>query len=369
MTDTARVGFVGLGGRGTTHADALADLPHRVAAGADVVAETRDAFEDRFGVPTYEDFEEMYDDVSLDAVVVSTPNAFHAPAAVAALERDVAVLVEKPLADGVDAAERVVEAHGDSDAFCMVGFNNRFAAAPQLFVEQREAGRFGELRHVDATYRRRRGVPGHGSWFTDGDLSGGGALVDLGVHAIDLALYLLGYPDVESVTGVTRSDIGSRRDYADPDGWNEHWDTETDGAYDVEDEALAFVRTASGATFSLDVAWATNAEPEHGLEVRGTRAGAQLGIGGSDLTILGAEKGAVDHYEDVDLRGRTVQSDERQLATFLDGVLAGEAPDMNTVEEGLLVQRVIDAVYRSSEAGGPVDLADGEAAHPSNRQQ
>jgi len=339
---------------GTNHAGSLDDLGHRIVAGADVVSEKRAAFGEEYDAGTYEDAEAMLEAESLDAVVVTTPNAYHAPAATAALERDVNVFCEKPLADSLENAERIADAARRSDAHVMVGFHSRFSTAGEVLTDYREAGRFGEITHVEGSFVRRRGIPGVGSWFTTEALSGGGALIDIGVHLIDFVLYLAGFPEPVEVSGTTRSEFGGRADYADPDGWAGHWETDAE-TFDVDDSASAFVRCADGTTLSLEVAWATNREADRSIRLRGTGAGAACALAGEEVTILETGSEGVDHYSDATLSGSLDPSGyEAELAYFADTVAAGEAPATNTVDEALTVQRVIDAIYRSSEAGEAV---------------
>ncbi|MFB6296700.1 MAG: Gfo/Idh/MocA family protein [Halobacteriales archaeon] len=355
MADST-IGIVGLGGMGQLHAGNVADHGGEVIAGADVIEGAREEFAEAFDAATYEDYEEMYDAAEPDGVVITTPNTFHEPAATAALERNIDVLCEKPLADTLDAAESIADAAHGSDAFCMVGFHNRFSVAGELFTEHRENGRFGEIRHVEANFIRRRGIPGLGSWFTDRDLSGGGALIDIGVHAIDFALYLAGYPDVAEVSGTVRTDFGDTEAYADPDDWAGNWRTDEE-VFDVDDSANAFIRCANGATIALDVAWATNREPEREFVARGTEAGARCDLGGDSLHLYETDTAATDHYVDTGLEGSLDPSGhEAEDIAFLEGIETGERPEINRVEEGLTVQRVIDAIYRSSEEGGAVQL-------------
>ena len=358
MDTAVRCGIVGLGGMGTEHAGNVTEAGHDVVAGTDVVDEKRSSFAAEFDAATYEDHEAMYEAESLDAVVITTPNAFHAPAAIGALERNIAVLCEKPLADSLSAAEEIADAAHASDAFCMVGFHNRFSGAASLFESHRERGTFGDVSHVEVDYVRRRGIPGVGSWFTQRDLSGGGALIDLGVHAIDFALYLAGFPEVEEVSGVTRSQFGDRADYADPDGWAGHWDT-GEASFDVDDSASAFVRCVDGTTISLEVAWATNRDPSNEVVIRGTEAGARCTVGGDSLTLYSCDTGGHDHYDDRELFGSLDPSGHAaQDRRFLEAVAEGAAPDRNTVEQGLAVQRVLDGIYRSSESGSAVAVED-----------
>ncbi|MDG5759610.1 Gfo/Idh/MocA family oxidoreductase [Natronococcus sp. A-GB1] len=359
------VGIVGLGGMGQLHARNVEEFGADVVAGADLVENQREAFAAEFGATTYETHEGLVVDANVDAVIVTTPNRFHEPITVDALEAGNHVLVEKPLAHTLESAERIADVALEADGICMVGFHNRHAASMAMFDEQRD--RFGELTHVEANYVRRRGVPGPGSWFTDPDLAGGGSLLDIGVHAIDLALYAMEFPEVVEVSGVARSTFGMDDDYADPDGFGDAWDG-TAETYEVDDSVSAFIRCADGRTISLEAAWATNREPSMDFRVRGTDAGAQFDIGSTDMEILEASTAGCDHYADVDLTGdASLTGHQEQDARFLETIAAGVEPETNTVEEALTVQRVIDAIYRSSETGRAqrietVDLAEREAA-------
>ncbi|MBZ6496428.1 Gfo/Idh/MocA family protein [Natrinema longum] len=356
--DGIGVGIVGLGGMGNLHARSMQELGATVAAGVDLVPEQRDRFGDEFGARTYETHAELVADEAVDAVIVTTPNRFHEPITIAALEAGLDVLVEKPLGHTLESAERIAKAAARSAGICMVGFHNRHAASMAMFEEQHARGRFGDLTHVEADYVRRRGVPGPGSWFTDPELAGGGALLDIGVHALDLALYALDFPEIVEVSGVARTTFGTSEEYADPEGFGDNWDAEAE-TYEVDDSVSAFIRTAEGQTISLEAAWATNREESMDFKVRGTKAGAQFDIGDTDLRILEAGTAGCDHYADVTLSGdSSITGYGKQDEQFLETVAAGTPPETNTVEEALTVQRVIDAIYRSSETGRATTLAD-----------
>ncbi|WP_254763556.1 Gfo/Idh/MocA family protein [Natrinema marinum] len=354
------VGVVGLGGMGTLHAQSVRDLGADVVAGADLVPEQRERFAAEFDAATYETHEDLVVDDAVDAVIVTTPNRFHEPITVAALEAGRDVLVEKPLAHTLESAERIAAAAARADGICMVGFHNRHAASMAMFDEHHARGRFGDLTHVEANYVRRRGVPGPGSWFTDPELAGGGALLDIGVHALDLALYALDFPEITEVSGVARTTFGPQAEYADPDGFGDNWNAEAE-TYEVDDSVSAFIRTAEGQTISLEAAWATNREGSMDFRVRGTRAGAQFDIGDTDLRILEAGTAGCDHYADVEMTGDTAMTGyAEQDAAFLAAIAAGTTPESNTIEEALTVQRVIDAIYRSSETGRATTVREAE---------
>jgi len=360
---TVQIGIVGLGGIGHHHADRLEDYDAELAGGVDISGEARRKFGEKYSVPTYEDDEALYS--VADAVLITTPNRFHEQYAVAALEAGCDVLLEKPLAHSLESAERIVEAAHAAEGFCMVGFNNRFAAPVEVIKQYQAEGRFGEFSHIEANYVRRRGIPGRGSWFTSTEVAGGGSLIDIGVHAIDLALYFLDFPTITEVSGTTRSQFGTREDYAYVEMWGD--DIGPQG-FDVDDSASAFLRTESGQTVSLDVAWATNRPTNDEFVLRGTKAGARLDRASHDLTIYEANAAGTDHLTDAEIQTQGGDTHKAELRYFIDHIAAGEPPERNTVEEGLAVQRIIDAIYRSSEQGEAVSLDDHHDAERDSRQ-
>ena len=351
--ETPRIGIVGLGNIGHRHARLLRNGNIPLAGGADIAAGARESFTEEFGVPTFEDHDPLYAEV--DGVIVTTPNRYHEGPVVDALDAGLDVLVEKPVAHNVEAAERIAAAARDAEGFCMVGFHTRFEPAVETVTDYTEAGRFGDLTHVEASFVRRRGVPGRGSWFTQKEVAGGGALIDIGVHAVDLSLYLLGYPDVEEVTGVTRSEFGNRGDYTYLQMWG---DDRGSGEFDVEDSASAFVRCADGKTVSLEVAWATNRLPAQKYVLRGSAAGATYDRAGSALTIheTGLEGGG--HMSDAAIETAEADAHAAEQAYFVDHVANDREPERNTVEQGLTVQRVLAAIYEADETGSAVSVGD-----------
>lgn len=357
MNDPARpvqVCVVGLGRMGRHHADHVEELGHEVVGGADVSSGHRDRFERSFDVPTFASFEELYDATRPDAAVIATPNGFHAGATIAALDRGIAALTEKPLATDMREAERVAQVADQEEAIAMVGFHNRFAPAMSLLDEYRDS--IGDIRHVEAEYIRRRGVPHPESWFTDESLSGGGALIDIGVHALDFAMAAADFPDPIEVSGVTHRLHADREDYADPEGWSSHG-TMPGGGVDVEDWATAFIRCEDDVTISLTVAWASDREESRSMRVQGTHGGAQCTIGGETVSLLGAQMGDHDHFVDTTLTpGEEPLPYAAEMEYFLDAVSSNTPPAKATVPEALTVQRAIDGIYASAARGEAVKL-------------
>lgn len=348
---TVDVGIVGLGGIGTYHASCLTDQESAdLVGGLDIDPAARERFERDFGVETVTEPETLFE--RAEAIIVTTPNAFHEEYTVAALEAGLSVLVEKPLAHTLESAERIASVARDAPGICMVGFHNRFNPAVEVLSAYRDRDFFGSIQHVDATYVRRRGIPGQGTWFTDDDVAGGGALIDLGVHSIDLALYSMGFPDIVEVSGVTRSEFGTREEYVDVHDWG----TE-EGVFSVDDSVTAQIRTAEDATISVDIAWASNREAEKSLRLRGTDGGAFLDLKG-DFTLYESSPMGLDHHRTTDIEVGDDQPDGHpaEQAAFLEAVSAGQQPSRNSVEQALTVQRIIDALYRSSEQGEAVRL-------------
>lgn len=353
MTDEhdIELGIIGLGNIASLHADRLesAGLDSVIAGGLDVDPDARESFADEYEVTPYADREALYD--AVDAVFVTTPNKFHEEYVVSALAAGLDVFVEKPLAHTVESAERIAAAATDAEGFCMVGFHNRFREPIQALIEYRDDGPIGEFFHVEADYIRRRGIPGRGSWFTRKDVSGGGSLIDIGVHAIDLSLYLLEFPEVIEVSGQTRAQFGTDEEYAYVDMWGE--DQGADG-FDVDDSVSAFIRCADGSTITLEVAWAANRPDSQQYYARGPDGGAGLALKSDSLELYETVGGAVNHHRTTEIETQGGDAHQAISERFIEAVASGEPPETNTVEEALTVQRVLDAIYRSSEQGTAV---------------
>lgn len=351
---TVQVGIVGLGGIGRMHANQLAEHAAEwgceLVGGVDVAAEARERFADRHDCATFAEPGPLYD--RCDAVLIATPNRYHEEYATGALRAGLDVLVEKPLAHSLESAEAIAAAASAADGFCMVGFQSRFAPPATVLDGYRDRGRLGEVYHVEARYLRRRGVPGLGSWFTDDELAGGGALVDVGVHVLDLGLHQLGFPPVTEVTGTARSQFGGREDYT----YLRMWGEDGAGAFTVEDSVSGFVRCRGDRTLSLEVAWAANRPPAAEVIVWGTAGGARLGLHGGGLTLYESASHGRDHHATTEIETGEEAAHAEEKRRFLAGVRTGEAPALNTVDQGLTVQRVVSALYRSSDSGGAMRL-------------
>jgi predicted dehydrogenase len=325
--------------------------------GADPASDARGAFAGEFDATTYASHDALVE-AEPDAVAVTAPNVAHEAPAVAALEAGLPTLVEKPLAHDLAAAERVAAAARASTAPAAVGFQHRFAPPVELVDAYRREGRFGDVRHVEAEYVRRRGVPSLGSWFTDRERAGGGAVVDLGVHAIDAALYCAGHPAVVEVSAVTRSLYGGDPEYADPEGWATMRGETDSRAFDVEDSATAFLRCADGRSIVLDAAWALDRPDGSLVRLQGTAAGATFDLLEEGVVVRDAARAGRDHYRDQRMETEAIDRRNALLAAFLRVAAGGEAPPLATAEDALAVQRVVDAVYRSADLGEAVRLDD-----------
>lgn len=351
---TVRIGIVGLGSIGMYHARQLEthapDVGSELVGGMDIAAGARDRFQAEYDVPAFASVDDLVE--RCDAMIVTVPNQYHEDHAVKALEAGLDVLIEKPLAHTVASAERIAKAAADADGFCMVGFQSRFANPVEVLKASIEADRFGEIYHVECNYVRRRGVPGLGSWFTDDDMAGGGALIDVGVHVLDLGLHVLSFPGVLEVSGTARSLFGGREDYAYLSMWGE----DGDGTFDVEDSVSAFVRCSDGRSLSLEVAWAANRPPDHRLIVHGTDGGAVYDLQDGTLTFYESSRQGGDHHADTAIETRDGDPHLAEKRRFVRAVREGVPPTRNTVSQALTVQRVVDGIYQSSTAARAVEL-------------
>jgi predicted dehydrogenase len=311
MPEPLRVGVVGIGGMGMVHVECHANSQDvTLAAVAGKEQDTLDALGTRFeGLGLYEDWQDLVARDDLDAISIVTPNSLHMPIAVAALASGKHVLCEKPL------ALSAVEAHAMQDAAVKAGrvlmtvFDKRFRGDVQVLRSRVEAGELGEVHYARGWWMRRRGVPSNGTWFTDKLLAGGGPLIDLGVHALDLALVLLGEPVPVAVSASTYSEVAG---------------------FEVEDLATAFIRFANGATLQLEASWSAHGShiDDLGVALYGSRGGAKLDV--------------VDY----------ATSDTLTLYTDVDGVPTDTKPEVGSGMGHWSVVQRFHQVVRSGDWGG-----------------
>ncbi len=234
----------------------------------------------QFSIPAvYSDYAAMLREQQPDLVILCTPNAFHAPMSIAALEAGSNVLCEKPMALTVADASAMVHAARATGRVLAIGLHNRFRPEMDFLKQHIEAGGLGNIYYAKASMLRRRGIPGFGSWFTNHDLAGGGALMDIGVHMVDLALWLMGNPRPISVTGMTYSEFGPRRRGLGTwgvDAPTANANLPADARCDVDDLAAGMVKFENGATLMLDVSWAGYSSGEERLQLLGTEGGAEV---------------------------------------------------------------------------------------------
>jgi predicted dehydrogenase len=317
----------------------------RLTALADLAPGLAEKVGSEYGVERYyADWREMLERERPDVVSVCLPNVFHAEVALAALESGAHVLCEKPLATSLDEARSMFAAAKRAGRLLMVAQNLRFRPVNERIKERVDAGEFGRIYHAEACYVRRLGIPTWGS-FTQRRSSAGGALLDIGVHVIDCALWLMGSPRPVEVSAQVESLFGNRAEVAA--ARRNAWDA---AAFDVDDFASAFVRLDNGATLSLQTCWASHIEKDREyVHILGTSAGASNEAGAVYRLVDGMKMdGALD--------APRIPGWEETVAHFLR-VVDGQDHMRIQPEETLDVQRIIDACYESARLGKAVTVA------------
>ena len=302
------------------------------------------------GVRTFLDNQALLDDPDVDAVFIATPNAFHAPLALAALTAGKHVLVEKPFATNALEAQAVVEQAARVGKVLSVGMNQRFLPAAQRVRELVHTGKLGHVYHAKAFWFRRAGIPKLGTWFGKKSLAGGGALYDIGVHLLDLALFVMDRFEPVSVSGQTYSNFGHRGIGEGNWGLSDRAHPE----FDVDDGATALLRFADGATLTLDVSWTIHQKEADRMNVvvHGTEAGASCYPG--ELYRFGAEP---DAYEVSTLAETPLPYPHGNRFHNFIGAVQGTEPLCVLPAQALAVQRILDAIYESSRLGREVMLS------------
>ncbi|MFO0829576.1 MAG: Gfo/Idh/MocA family oxidoreductase [Phycisphaerales bacterium] len=353
-----RLGIVGAGTIGNVHADAAARTGVEIAAAWDMQAARAKALVDRVGGVACASLDELLAMPSVDAVAIAVPNDAHAACAIRSLERRKHVLLEKPMAMNVAECDRILDAARGAGTVLQLGFVCRGTPTAQAAKAFVDGGRLGRVYHAKCSIYRRRGIPGLGGWFTTKATSGGGPLIDLGVHVVDLVRFLTGKPKAVRASGACGAHFGSPiRDYRYVEMWA--GPPKLDGTFDVEDHVTALIRCAGGLTIELNATWAMNL-PEgalkDGIFLFGDKGGVAFQIFGNEVTLATEECGRI-----VDVKPLIEPGDawnkawDAQYRQFIDATTKGIAPHA-TGNDGRAMQAIVEAIYRSSAEEREVDV-------------
>jgi len=347
------IAIIGVGNIAETHMLAYRANPEvNVVAFCDINPDRLAFMGEKWGVTKlFTDMNEMFKEVpEIDAVSVCTWNAAHAPCTIAALKAGKHVLCEKPMAMNAKEAQEMADTAKACGKLLMIGFVRRHGNDCKIVREFIDSDYFGELYYAKATYLRRNGNPG--GWFGNKELSGGGPLIDLGVHVIDLVRFMMGNPKPVSVYGATfqklfnRPDIKCEKDYRSTGAGDKD-------ICNVEDLASAMIRFDNGAVLSVEAAFSLNIKKNEGkIELFGTKGGAKMD---PKLELYGEVNG---YMTDMTLsQVETALSFEglfeNEINHFVDCV-QGRTTCVAPAEDGVMLMKILDGVYESARSAHEV---------------
>lgn len=351
-----RLGIIGAGSIGTLHSETAA------RAGVDIhaVCDTREGkaarLADQYDARKYLAIDEILADDDVNLVVIGLPNHEHKDAAIKAMEAGKAVVLEKPMAMSVTECDEIIAARDQTGAWLQMGFVCRGTPTAMAAKDLVDNGALGNVYHVRAVMHRRRGIPGLGRWFTDKSKSGGGVLIDVGVHFIDLALHLTGRPALERLTATCSSRFGVPiENYSYEEMWAGPPDPK--GVYTVEDGAIALMHHAGGMTFELHVTWADNVPlgtVKEGMTIMGDKGGCYFDLWSDKVEFATERDGRlVDASVHAFNTNPWAATWDKQYERIID-CRTNNKPPTATGEHGREVQSIIEALYRSSDEGREV---------------
>ncbi len=288
------------------------------------------------------DYHEVLNDPEVEAVSVCTPNNVHATIAIDALRAQKHVLCEKPAARTYPEALQMQEVQHETGKILNIGVVNRFNDNVNLIKKYIDEGKLGNVFHVYVSFRAHRSIPGLGGAFTTKAIAGGGALIDWGVHFLDIVMYCLGDPQVKTVSGETFCRLGKdMKEYVYTDMWAGPPDYA--GIYDVDDSVTGLIRTEK-AVVTLNGAWAQNiGQEEMFIDFMGDKAGIRLHYG-SDFTVYGVENGALVSYTP---KIKARNHFENEINAFLRCIKTGEKLPSH-IDSVIVTTRMMQAIYDSA---------------------
>lgn len=345
MLEQINVGLVGAGWPAQQHIKGYQKLDGvKVLALCDINEELLNKIADEYNIPKrFTRYEDMVALDELHAISICTPNYLHVPQAIEALKSGKHVLCEKPLSINAKEAEKITEHLLKAEKVFMIAQVMRFSNEAQYLKRLIDKNELGKIYYGKAKYLRRSGIPGIGTWFTTKELSGGGCMIDCGVHVLDLIWWLMGCPEPVEAFGVTYAEFGPKglRDWSGSIS-----KTKT---FDVEDLAIGMIKFENGATLFLEVSWALNTKEEgSGMSLFGTEGGAEL----PSLSIVKY----IDGYPNI-IKPEIPQNNtfEEETKHFIDCMRNNKKPIV-PLEQGITVMKMMDGIYKSASLGKSVPI-------------
>lgn len=351
---TVKVGIIGCGGIANgKHLPSLKKVDDvEIVAFCDIDIDKARTAALKFGTnhaSVHSDYKELLKDDSIDVVHVCTPNNSHSEITVASLYANKHVMCEKPMAKSTEEAQKMIDVAKETGKKLTIGYQNRFRPDSQYLHEASQRGDLGDIYFGKAHAIRRRAVPTWGVFLNE-EAQGGGPLIDIGTHALDLTLWMMNNYEPVSVTGSIFHKLSKQENAANAWGpWNPE-------EFTVEDSAFGFIKMSNGATIILESAWAINSleVDEAKCSLSGTKAGADmkdgLRIHGEDMGTLYTknvelENKGVDFYE-----GEKVDEAAEEAKAWIDCVINDKEPLVKP-EEAIVVTRILEAIYQSAKTG------------------
>ena len=317
----------------------------------DIIPERAQAAVEKYGCGTaVVDYHDVLADPEVEAVSVCTPNNVHPTISIDALRAGKNVLCEKPAARTYKEALEMQKVQHETGKVLNIGVVNRFNDSVNLIKKYIDDGKLGNIYHVHASFRAHRSIPGLGGAFTTKAIAGGGALIDWGVHYLDIVMYCCGDPKVKTVTGEAFCELGKdMKGYAYTDMWA--GPPKYDGTYDVDDSVVGMIRT-EGPVISLHGAWAQNiGENECYIDFMGDKGGIRLQYG-KDFTVYSSEYGALTEYKPVFKMRDHFQN---EIDAFIDYIKTGKKLPSH-IDTVIITAQMMQAIYDSSEQHKEITL-------------
>jgi len=348
MTKKLKVGIIGLGAIANLHASGWEESQHaKLVMGCDINTDLFKHWKTKHGLKELvTDYQELIDNPKLDIIDVCSPNKFHAEHTIAALDSGKHVLCEKPLAPTVEEIRKMITARDRAGKTLMTGHHLRFAGTSRALKDEIDSGTLGDIYHTRAWWLRRSGVPVRpGLIYKTQAYAGVG--IDLGVHVLDLAMWFMGNPKPVTVSGVARIELARQH------GAFSKWGGDIPSGFDVDEFSSAFIRFEDGASMIIEVSWMLH----HGMDtddvqtwLYGTKAGAhcpKCEIYETNITLK-------QHYNrSLRLIKDRLPPHHQEIVEFAQAIVKGK-PSPIPAEQSLQVQQILEALYKSQEAGREV---------------